>query len=104
MTEWMLVLVVFATLAVFATTTRGRELAKRIGFRDHVKGAASSEDVSYLLDACGGDPKEVARRIELERSRVPELSEAEHYRRAIRKVFAERKLDPILAPPFGRTR
>ena len=91
MTYWMLVLAVVATLAVFATTSRGRELAKRIGFRDHVKGAASREDVAYLLDACDGDLKEVARRIELERSRVPELSEAEHYRRAIRKVFAERQ-------------
>ncbi|MEE8166289.1 MAG: hypothetical protein V3T64_12015 [Myxococcota bacterium] len=91
MTQWMLVLAVVATLAIFATTNRGRELVKRLGFRDRVKGAASSEDVAYLLDACGGDLNEVARRIELERSRVPELSEAEHYRRAIRKVFAERQ-------------
>jgi hypothetical protein len=91
MTHWMLVLAVVATLAIFATTRHGRELAKRIGFRDHVKGAASREDVAYLCDACSGDLGEVARRIELERRRVPELSEAEHYRRAIRKVFAERQ-------------
>ena len=91
MTDWMLVLAVLATGAIFATTSRGRELAKRIGFRDHVKGAASHGDVAYLLDACGGDKDEVARRIEFERSRVPDLSEAEHYRRAIRKVFAERQ-------------
>ena len=91
MTHWMLVLAVVATLAIFATTRPGRELAKRIGFRDQVKGAASREDVAFLLDACGGDRQEVARRIEFEASRVPELSEAEHYRRAIRKVFAKRQ-------------
>jgi hypothetical protein len=91
MSYWILVLAVLATLAIFATTRRGRELAKRIGFRNHVKGAASSQDVAYLRGACGGDLNEVARRIELERSRVPDLSEAEHYRRAIRKVFAERQ-------------
>jgi hypothetical protein len=86
----MLVLVIAATLAVFATTERGRRIAKRIGFRDHVKGAAPSEDVAYLLDACGGDAGEVARRLDVERRRVPDLTEAEHYRRAIRKALADR--------------
>lgn len=86
----MLVLAIGATLAIFATTRPGRELAKRIGLRDRVPGAASSEDVAYLLDACGGDRHEVARRLEVERDRFPDLNEAEHYRRAIRKVFAER--------------
>ena len=88
---WMLLLIGAATLAIFATTARGREIAKRTGFRDRVKGAASSEDVAFLLEACGGDPREAARRIQIERGRFSELTEAEHYRRAIRKVLAERK-------------
>jgi hypothetical protein len=90
MSAVMLGLAVIATLAVFATTIPGRELAKRIGLRDYVPGAASSEDVRFLLGACGGDSAEVERRLGIERDRLPELSEAEHYRRAIRKVLAER--------------
>ena len=91
MTDWMLILAALATLAIFATTKPGREIAKRIGFRDRVKGAAPSQDVAFLLDACGSDAGEVARRIEFERERLPELTEAEHYRRAIRKVLSERE-------------
>ena len=86
----MFALAVGVTLAIFATTRPGRELAKRIGFRDHVAGAASSEDVEYLLEACGGDRARLAERVGVERARYPDLTEAEHYRRAIRKVFAER--------------
>ena len=87
----ILLLAIAGTLAVFATTTRGREIAKRIGLRDHVPGAARSEDVAFLLDACGGDRVELERRIELERSRLPDLEESDHYRRAIRRVLAERE-------------
>ena len=53
-------------------------------------GAATSEDVDYLLSACDGDHAELERRIQLERERYPDLTEAEHYRFAIRKVFASR--------------
>jgi len=87
----MLVLAIAATLAIFATTTSGREIAKRIGFRDRVAGAAPTEDVAFLLSACDGDRAALDRRIEAERLRVPNLTEAEHYRRAIRKVLAERE-------------
>jgi hypothetical protein len=86
----LLLLVGVATLAVFATTAHGREIGKRIGLRDHVKGAAPSGDVKFLLDACGGDRREAASRVESERNRFPELSEADHYRRAIRKILSER--------------
>jgi len=89
----ILLLVIGATIAVFATTSYGREIAKRIGFRDRVFGAATSEDVSYLLTACNGDRAALEQRIEAERLRYPALSEAEHYRRAIRRVFAERETD-----------
>lgn len=91
MTLLMLVLAIVATTAIFATTTSGRELVKRLGFRDRVPGAASSEDVAYLLSACDGDPALLESRIAVERARYPDLCEAEHYRRAIRKVFAERE-------------
>jgi hypothetical protein len=90
MSFWLLAFAVVATLAIFATTTRGREIAKRLGFRDRVKGAAPSADVAFLLEACGGDAQEVALRLDVERARFPDLTEAEHYRRAIRKAMAER--------------
>jgi hypothetical protein len=93
----LLLLAIGATLAVFATTRPGRELAKRIGLRDYVPGAASSEDVAFLLGACDGDRAEVERRLEVERKRLPDLSEAEHYRRAIRKVLAERETERDVA-------
>jgi len=86
-----LILVVCATLAICATTGPGRAVLKRIGLRDRVPGAASTEDVEYMLDACGRDPREVARRLEIERARFPDLNEADHYRQAIRKIFAERE-------------
>lgn len=86
----MLLLATAATLAIFATTRWGREIAKRIGFRDHVAAAATSEDVAFLLSACGGDRSALDSRVEVERARYPDLSEAEHYRRAIRKVLADR--------------
>ncbi len=86
----VLILAVAGTLAIFATTSAGRALRKRVGFRDSVPGAAPNEDLRFLLDACNGDLAEVERRIALERERVPALTEAEHYRRAIRKVMAER--------------
>jgi hypothetical protein len=87
----MLSLAIVATLAVFATTRLGKTVATRLGFRDHVAGAASSEDVAYLLSACDGDRAELERRIAFERARYPDLSEAEHYRFAIRKVFSSRR-------------
>jgi hypothetical protein len=91
MSDWMLLLAAIGTLAIFATTRPGRELAKRIGLRDHVAGAAPSEDVAFLLKACDGDRDEVERRLAVERSLVSELEEAEHYRRAIRKILAQRE-------------
>lgn len=91
MSSVLLLIALVATLAIFATTRPGREVMKRIGLRDRVPGAASSEDVAYLLSACDGDRSEVERRISVEHERYPDLTEAEHYRRAIRKVFAERE-------------
>lgn len=89
MTAFTLLLALIGTIAVFLTTKRGKEVAKRVGLRDRVSGAAKSEDVSYLLSACEGDRSEMKRRIETERARFPDLTEAEHYRRAIRRVMTD---------------
>ena len=37
-----LLLAIIGTLAIFLTTSRGREILKRIGFRDRVPGAAAT--------------------------------------------------------------
>jgi len=85
----MVIVVLFAVLAIFATTPRGRRLAVRIGLRDHVAGAAPSEDVEFLYRRCGHDRAEVERRLAAERERYPALCEADHYRRAIRRLLNE---------------
>jgi hypothetical protein len=91
MTPILLCFARIATLAICATTKPGREVLKRIGLRDRVPGAAPSDDVDYLRSACEGDLVEAERRLEVERTMYPDLTEAEHYRRAIRKVFNDRE-------------
>ena len=86
---WLL-LAIAALVLVFATTGPGRGAMKRIGLRNRVPGAAPKDVVAYLLSLCGGDRAEADRRVEAERERFPELTEADHYRRAIRKGMAER--------------
>jgi len=87
----LLLLAIVGTLAIFATTQKGREVMKSIGFRDRVPGAAPTEDVAYLAQLCAGGSEEIERRLATERERFPDLTEAEHYRRAIRKARAERE-------------
>ena len=82
---WLLLAIV-AVVAIFATTRSGRDVMTRVGLRDRVPGAAPSDDVAYLLDLCAGDRAEVTRRLDEVRARFPDLTEAEHYRRAIRKL------------------
>ena len=86
----LLLAAIAALVFVFSTTRPGRDVMKRIGFRDKVPGAAPSDDVAYLVSLCQGDEQEAARRVDAERKRFPDLTEAEHYRRAIRKGMAER--------------
>ena len=95
---FMLIFAVAGTLAIFATTRAGREVLKRIGLRNRVPDAAPSEDVAYILSVCDGDRREVDRRIDLERERLPDLTEAEHYRRAIRKVMSEKATSEKAVP------
>lgn len=86
-------LVLAVVVAIFATTPAGRRLAVRVGLRDHVRGAASSEDLAFLFGRCGHDRAELERRLAAERARFPALSEAEHCRRAIRRILQEQKRD-----------
>lgn len=86
----VLTLALLALAGVFATTRPGRAFLKRTGFRDKVPGAAPQEDVAYLLTLCEGDREEASRRVAVERERVPALTEAEHYRRAIRRSLQAR--------------
>lgn len=83
--------VLVAVIAIFATTRVGKQLAVRIGLRDRVAGAAPSRDVEFLLERCGGDRAEALRRVAAESERFPALGEADHYRRAIRRILQEQK-------------
>lgn len=90
--SWILLPVaVVAVLAVFLTTDRGRRLAGQLGIPSPFSRSRVDPDTrAYLLDACGGDRREMARRVEVERRRFPELDEAALYRRAVRTVMGER--------------
>ncbi len=98
----MALFVLAGVVAIFATTPAGRRLAARFGVAERVRGPAPSEDVEFLLTRCGGDPAEVARRIAAERDRGPALTEAEHYRRAIRRLLAEQKHEGREPDPGSR--
>lgn len=89
----MALAVLVAVVAIFATTPIGKRLAVGLGLRDHVAGAAPSRDVEFLLERCGGDRAEAHRRVAAERERFPALGEADHYRRAIRRILLEQKRD-----------
>lgn len=98
----MTALVVLAcVLAIFATTKTGGRVVAALGLRGPGPGAATAEDVDFLLSRCHDDPKEVARRIAAERERYPDLCEADHYRRAIRRLLAEAKSGPDSASDPG---
>lgn len=84
----LLIVAILALVGIFATTRTGRALLVRTRLRDRIPGAAPREDVDYLISLCGGDANEASRRVEAERAQVPDLPEAQHYRRAIRKSMA----------------
>ena len=85
----MLPIAIAAVIAILLTTERGRHLADRLGRSvGWTTRGVPTEDREFLLQACGGDPKELARRIEAERERIPDFDEARLYRRAIRTAMA----------------
>ena len=85
-----------AVVAVFLTTASGRRLREWIGWPSSAGARAPREDHEFLLHKCGGDFDELQRRLRAELERNPALSEAESYRRAIRRYFNERG-DPASA-------
>ncbi|MCP5060502.1 MAG: hypothetical protein GY937_27710 [bacterium] len=89
----MRILIVLVSLlalgALFLSTTAGRRLAERLGLpplRDKVP----KEDRAFLLKACDGNRGRVRERLDAERVRSPDASDAELHRKAIRRVFQER--------------
>jgi hypothetical protein len=85
---WIVVLGVVFVLWVASTTRRGRRLRAHLGFDRG--GGAPVDDREYLLRVCDGDRERVARLLDLERRDRPELSEADAYRRAIRRQLRDR--------------
>jgi len=89
--SWILAAITAAAvLAIFLTTDRGKRWAARLGVSNPFQGGVDHETRAWLLDACGGDRRDVERRIERERARFPGLDEAAVYRRAVRTLMNER--------------
>jgi len=88
--ELLIILAVSAVvLAIWLTSERGRRIARRLGLRGLGRDAAPSEDHAFLLRKCGGDRQKLDALLDEARQRNPEMSEAEAYRRAIRRVVRE---------------
>jgi hypothetical protein len=86
MPTWLVVMLGLAfVVALLLTTPAGRRLRQRLPIAALRSGRAPQEDRDYLLRICDGDPARVATLLERERERQPELSEADTYRRAIRR-------------------
>ena len=76
-------------LAIYLTTPPGKRLADRFGIPTpgSRKDRAPAEDFDYLLSACDNDPAQVAQLLSDARKHNPEMTEAEAYRKAIRRVL-----------------
>ncbi len=84
MTWIMAIVALVAAIAIFLTTPRGAEIARRSGLRLPSRDAVPKEDRDYLLRVCGGDPTAVASMLDAARVHNPDMSEKEAYRKAIR--------------------
>ncbi len=91
MPTWLVVVLGLAfVVTVLLTTPAGRRLRQRLPIAALRSGRAPKEDRDYLLRVCDGDRAQVAALLEHERERQPELSEADTYRRAIRRHLRPR--------------
>jgi hypothetical protein len=89
MPTWTVVVLGLAfVVAVLLTTPAGRRIRQRLPIAALRSGRAPKDDRTYLLRVCDGDRARVAEL--LEREGYPELSEAEAYRRAIRRHLRPR--------------
>jgi hypothetical protein len=80
----MLVIAVAAVTAIFLTTPAGQRMASGLGIDALVKDGPPKDDREFMLRVCDGDRAELKRRLDAERSRNLDMSEAQVYRRAIR--------------------
>ncbi len=95
MPTWLTVLLTTAAvLAIYSTTASGQRLISRLGFDSLDRSGPPREDREYLLGVCGGDMTEVQRRLDAEHRRNANLSEAEIYRKAIRRYMNNRPEEP----------
>jgi len=92
MLGWLAPLIVgIGVVAIFLTTDAGKKLLETLGLHSLSSSAPPKEDREFLLRVCGGDPREVARRLDVERQRNPTLDTAQLYRRAIRSHMNDRR-------------
>jgi hypothetical protein len=85
---WIVLLGLVFMLWVASTTRFGRRLRTRLGI-DRSSGVAR-DDEEYLLRVCDGDVDRVGRLLDLERRSQPEMTDAQAYRRAIRRHLRDR--------------
>lgn len=83
-------IVVLAVLALVITTETGKRWAAWLGIPSPFRGGVPTDTRDHLLRLCGGDRREMSRRLDVERQRHPALDEAALYRRAMRAAMRER--------------
>jgi len=85
---WIVLICVACIVWIASTTPLGRRWRRRLGFDR--SGRAPRDDREYLLRACNGDAAQVQRLLDHERRGQPEMTEAQAYRRAIRRYLRDR--------------
>lgn len=86
----MLPIAVLAVLALVLTTETGKRWAAWVGVPTPFRDGVPSGTRDHLLNLCGGDRREMTRRLDAERARFPALDEAAIYRRAMRTAMNDR--------------
>jgi hypothetical protein len=85
---WIVVICLAFIVWVASTTPAGRRWRRRLGLDR--SGRAPKDDREYLLRVCNGDAAQVQRLLDHERQGQPEMTEAQAYRRAIRRYLRDR--------------
>jgi hypothetical protein len=85
---WAILICVAFIVWIASTTPAGRRWRRRLGIDR--SGRAPKDDREYLLRVCRGDAAQVQRLLEHERRGDPEMTEAQAYRRAIRRYLRDR--------------
>jgi len=85
---WIVLICVAVIVWIASTTPTGRRWRRRLGLDRSDR--APREDRDYLLRVCDGDAARAERLLERERRDYPEMTEAQAYRRAIRRLLRDR--------------